>query len=217
MRSIEKLIRDELVAFLSLPERSYYQDDHAELLRMLEAEQWIKDNEWKRACDVFTDYGLTAELCQFIDEFRLWSYEVHGIRADWFYDNYETELPTDDYLRVFGFASPLVLRLEPMLNRCRRIVARIDELHAKMEPAESVKAKSEATPQTKIPAKFRSKAMSKKEAAKLLGRPSEDSAVKWLNNCIEDGTITAEQLTRQSFIFDIRQFHESTHAKMLPK
>jgi hypothetical protein len=144
MRSIEKLIRDELVAFLSLPERSYYQDDHAELLRMLEAEQWIKDNEWKRACDVFTDYGLTAELCQFIDEFRLWSYEVHGIRADWFYDNYETELPTDDYLRVFGFASPLVLRLEPMLNRCRRIVRRIDELHAKMEQGElveSVKAK----------------------------------------------------------------------------
>jgi hypothetical protein len=128
-------------------------------------------------------------------------------------------------LSVFGCTSALSLQLEPMLNRCRRIIRRIDELHTATqqgERAESVDAKSEATPQAnqsvrRIPSKYRSKPMTKRAVAKLLEKHNEDSGVKWLSNCIEDGTITAEQLSRQSFIFDIRQFPESTHAKMLPK
>lgn len=221
MRSIERLIRDELAAFIALPERSYYQDDHAELLRMLETEQWIEGNKWKPAYEVFGDYGLTEALGQFVNEFRLWSQEVSEIRGQWFYDHMADELP-DDHLSVFGCTSPLALQLEPMLNRCRRIIRRIDELHITTEQGESVKAKSEATPQAnqsvrRIPSEYRSKPMTKRAAAKLLERHNEDSGVKWLSNCIEDGTITAEQLSRQSFIFDIRQFPESTHAKMLPK
>lgn len=149
MRSIERLIRDELAAFIELPERSYYQDDHAELLRMLEAEQWITGTKWKPAYEVFGDYGLTSELGQFIDDFRLWSQEVSEIRGQWFYDHMADELP-DDHLSVFGCTSPLTLQLEPMLNRCRRIVRRIDELHTATQQGESVKAKSEATPQTEI-------------------------------------------------------------------
>jgi hypothetical protein len=152
MRSIERLIRDELAAFIELPERSYYHDDHAELLRMLETEQWIEGTKWKPAYEVFGDYGLTSELGQFVDEFRLWSQEVSEIRGQWFYDHMADELP-DDHLSVFGCTSALSLQLEPMLNRCRRIIRRIDELHAKTEqgePAESVKAKSEATPKAEI-------------------------------------------------------------------
>jgi hypothetical protein len=143
MRSIERLIRDELAAFIELPERSYYQDDHAELLRMLEAEQWITGTKWKPAYEVFGDFGLTEALGQFVNEFRLWSQEVSEIRGQWFYDHMADELP-DDHLSVFGCTSPLAIQLEPMLNRCRRIVRRIDELHTKTEqgePVESVKGK----------------------------------------------------------------------------
>jgi hypothetical protein len=143
MRSIERLIRDELAAFIELPERSYYHDDHAELLRMLETEQWIEGTKWKPAYEVFGDYGLTSELGQFVDEFRLWSQEVSEIRGQWFYDHMADELP-DDHLSVFGCTSPLALQLEPMLNRCRRIVRRIDELHTATQQGESVKAESEA-------------------------------------------------------------------------
>jgi hypothetical protein len=149
MRSIERLIRDELAAFIALPERSYYQDDHAELLRMLETEQWIEGNKWKPAYEVFGDYGLTEALGQFVNEFRLWSQEVSEIRGQWFYDHMTDELP-DNHLSVFGCTSPLALQLEPMLNRCRRIIRRIDELHTKTEQGEPVKAESEATPQTEI-------------------------------------------------------------------
>lgn len=151
MRSIERLIRDELAAFIALPERSHYQDDHAELLRMLEAKLWIDDNNWKPAYEVFGDYGLTSELGQFIDDFRLWSQEVSEIRGQWFYDHMADELP-DDHLSIFGCTSPLALQLGPMLNRCRRIVRRIDELHTKTEqgePAESAKA-SKAKPKSEI-------------------------------------------------------------------
>jgi hypothetical protein len=149
MRSIERLVRDELAAFIELPERSYYQDDHAEFLRMLETKLWIDDNNWKPAYEVFGDHGLTSELGQFIDDFRLWSQEVSEIRGQWFYDHMADELP-DDHLSVFGCTSPLALHLEPMLNRCRRIIRRIDELHTATQQGESVKAKSEATPQAEI-------------------------------------------------------------------
>lgn len=69
---------------------------------------------------------------------------------------------------------------------------------------------------TKIPPEFRSKPIAKKIAAKLLGRGCEDSGVKWLNDCITDGTIACEGLSRQSFVFDIRQFPESVHPRLLP-
>jgi hypothetical protein len=67
-----------------------------------------------------------------------------------------------------------------------------------------------------IPAEFRSKPLSKKKAAQLLGKPNEDSGVKWLNACIKDGTIRCEDHTRQSFVFDLRQFPESVHDQMRP-
>ena len=62
-----------------------------------------------------------------------------------------------------------------------------------------------------IPAEYRTKTMSKAQAAKLLGRSNRDSGVKWLNQCIADGTITCESLSCQSHIFDCRQFPKSVH------
>lgn len=215
MRSIERLIRQGLSEFLSQSERAHFEGDHADdVLQLLTAEQWIEGDQWKPAFECFADYGLVSELGQFVDEFRLWSRQVADVRGQWFYDHSEIELPSD-YLSVFGHTSLIAQQLEPLLNRCRRIVRRIDELHASKPEsprAEPTKAKSG----TQIPAEYRSKPISKKLAAKLLGRLQEDSGVKWLNLCIADGTITCEPHTRLSSVFDIRQFPEATHAKLLP-
>lgn len=70
---------------------------------------------------------------------------------------------------------------------------------AVLQPA---KLDAEAT----IPPGHRSKPISKKQAARLLGQLNEDSGVRWLNDCIADGTIACEQQSRQRFVFDCRQF-----------
>ena len=138
MRSIESLIRQGLAEFLSQSERAHFQGDHADdVLQLLVAEQWTGGDQWKPAFECFADYGLVSELGQFVDEFRLWSRQVADIRGEWLYDHSEIELPSD-YLSVFGHTSQVAQQLDPLLNRCRRIVRRIDELHAsKPEPPQA--------------------------------------------------------------------------------
>lgn len=87
-----------------------------------------------------------------------------------------------------------------------------DELCAEVIAAANLLAES----QLPIPAEFRTKAMSKQQAAGYLDHPNPDSGVRWLNRCIDDGTIRCEQLSRQSFVFDIRQFPKTVHRLILP-
>jgi len=129
MRSIERFIRDELATFLSLNHRAYFEDDHSGIVRLLRAEQWIEGDTWKPAMEVFNDFAIVDGLGAVADELGDWLREVDEVRTQWFYDHIEVVLPTD-YLSAFGHTAPLVQSLEPMLNRCRRIVRRIDELHA---------------------------------------------------------------------------------------
>lgn len=72
------------------------------------------------------------------------------------------------------------------------------------------------TTATDIPAEFRTKAITKTRAALLLRGGNPDSAVEWLNQCIEDGTVSCETLSRQSHVFDVRQFPESARDQLLP-
>ncbi len=68
-----------------------------------------------------------------------------------------------------------------------------------------------------IPVEHRSKPITKKKAAKLLGRSgNEGRAVEWLNNCINEGTISCMEMSRQSFCFDIRQFPKDKHQQLSP-
>ena len=80
----------------------------------------------------------------------------------------------------------------------------------------SQEAEGERQIQT-IPTEHRSKPITKTRAAKLLGKPNADSGVEWLNNCIEDGTITCETLSRQSHVFDIRAFPDSVQGQLQVK
>jgi hypothetical protein len=67
-----------------------------------------------------------------------------------------------------------------------------------------------------IPPAHRTRAMTKQRAARYLRGGNADSAVEWLNKCIIDGTITCETLSRQSHVFDVRQFPESVRDSILP-
>lgn len=78
------------------------------------------------------------------------------------------------------------------------------------------KGKAKQTPKSPIPSEHRSKAITKQLAAELLGRGNPDSGVKWLNECIEHGIITCEKMTRQSYIFDMRQFPAESLSRLTP-
>lgn len=67
-----------------------------------------------------------------------------------------------------------------------------------------------------IPPAFRTKAMSKSRAARYLRDGNVDSAVDWLNACIADGTIACETLSRQSHVFDVRQFPDEVQQSIVP-
>ncbi len=68
----------------------------------------------------------------------------------------------------------------------------------------------------RIPSEFRTRAMSKAKAAAYLRGGNVDSGVEWLNNCIADGTIYCETLSRQSHVFDVRQFPAKVQSQIRP-
>jgi len=101
-----------------------------------------------------------------------------------------------------------------IINRLGEIVtdAEIQLLFSKAKrevrilEAEAVEPKPLVTPP--IPEDDRSKPMSKKEASVLFGQ-----SVKWLTACIDDGTIQAEKLNRQSYVFAISKFPTDRQAE----
>jgi hypothetical protein len=67
-----------------------------------------------------------------------------------------------------------------------------------------------------IPPEHRTKAMSKRQAAAYLGRANEDSGVRWLNECIDKGIVRCQPLTRQTYIFDCRDFPAAVQRFLAP-
>lgn len=61
-----------------------------------------------------------------------------------------------------------------------------------------------------IPPEFRTHVMTMKEAAKLLRGKGGKQDVAWLRTCIDDGRISAIELSRQQYIFDRRQLPEKS-------
>jgi len=69
-----------------------------------------------------------------------------------------------------------------------------------------------------IPPEHRSRAMTKTEAAQLLRGPGNASGGReWLNQCIAEGTIYCESLSRTQHVFNVRQFPEEVRDRMRPK
>ena len=76
------------------------------------------------------------------------------------------------------------------------------------------KANSQGSVSSAIPSEHRTKAITLRKAAALLGKPEPSSGTKWLKQCIEDGTISCEKISRQSYVFDLREFPANTHHQL---
>ena len=98
------------------------------------------------------------------------------------------------------------MRLQTQVDRYKRAIAvAMDERIAVLD----------SVTKASIAPEHRTKPITKKKAARLLGREGDASAaVEWLSSCIRDGTIKAEKKTRQSYVFDIREFPEEQHDKL---
>lgn len=72
------------------------------------------------------------------------------------------------------------------------------------------------TGHTTIPTTNRSKPISLTQAARLLGQCNRHSGPKWLKQCIDDGTIVAEQFSKQRWVFDKSQFPEKVQHQLDP-
>jgi hypothetical protein len=57
-----------------------------------------------------------------------------------------------------------------------------------------------------IPSEFRSAPMSYRKAATLMGKKDSRKSAEWLSKSVEDGSIVCERISRQSHVFDKRQF-----------
>lgn len=67
-----------------------------------------------------------------------------------------------------------------------------------------------------IPSEYRTRPLGKTEAAAWLGKFG-DSGRRWLNQCIRDESIVCVRMTRQSYIFDLRDFPEAAIFRIKPR
>lgn len=106
------------------------------------------------------------------------------------------------------------LRLGAAMERLGRHV--LDTADA-LEPAiRATDAKSESGVST-IPPDKRTKPMTKKRAARLLGRTGDENrAVEWLNACVDDGTIRYEKRSRQSGVYHRDDFPPEAQSAIAP-
>lgn len=72
-----------------------------------------------------------------------------------------------------------------------------------------VESKTREPDAKKIPPEHRTKPMSYRKAAELLGKGSGKDAAEWMSKCVQDGTIACERITRQTHVFDTRDFPET--------
>ena len=71
------------------------------------------------------------------------------------------------------------------------------------------------SPRRRILPEYRTKPITKIRAGRLMGREGDrSSATNWISNCIKDGLYQVEMHSRQSFVFDIRDFPEGSHDQL---
>jgi len=61
---------------------------------------------------------------------------------------------------------------------------------------------------TKIPVEHRTRPMSYRDAAKYMGKGNSKDAAEWMSKCVRDGIVACEEYSRQTHVFDCRDFPE---------
>ena len=145
-------------------------------------------------------FMLSAPVCEYLPPNRLWhcTERLRRLRENAINHNFDPrQLAPDVERAVYDlFCLPESLG--------DRLLSALQQTRAKTGAAT-------------IPPEFRTCAMTKRKAASYLRKGNADSAVEWLNQCIKDGTISCETLSRQSHVFDVRQFPDNVREHLLPK
>lgn len=79
-------------------------------------------------------------------------------------------------------------------------------------------AENQNVAQERIPKKYRSRPMPKKEAINFIGWPThcqnERQALRWFSQSIKDGEYPCEELNKKSYVFDVRKFPVNAQKEM---
>jgi len=75
----------------------------------------------------------------------------------------------------------------------------------------------EGNARTPIPADERTKPMSYRFAADLMGKGNSKDAAEWLSKCVAEGTILCEHLSRQMHIFSRKSFLPKVWKRIMPR
>jgi hypothetical protein len=130
-----------------------------------------------------------------------------------------------DFDPGYPFLDPPIAReAERAIRRMREELQPLREIEGEsIESAEVRTAGSGPVPdpnapiENPIPAEYRSRPMSKTEAAKLLGYGGKNrTPEKRLSSAMSDETILYHKLHREQFIFDVRQFPATSRPQMTP-
>jgi len=81
---------------------------------------------------------------------------------------------------------------------------------------QSIQPASEVKGSPKIPAKHRSRAVGKKDAAKLLGFGKSGRNIERLKKAISEGIYTVENENKNLFIFDMREIPDRVQSEFSP-
>jgi hypothetical protein len=97
-------------------------------------------------------------------------------------------------------------------DRRRRRAARADESAILTDSTKAAQRR-----QSKIPPAKRTRPMSLREAARLMGYENSRDAAEKLRAAIKTGALKYEKLTRQQHVFSIDDFPSNIHKQILPK
>ncbi len=207
-------VRGLLSDFLSIKPYDYFASDHHEFLSAISKTNCkvveLSVGAELVATPIWQDIGNPAAsiaIKNFIADFIAWVERVEVIREEYFQRDLDYRFERQSPRIVFGDECD---KLEELRQDARFI---LELLAADKNPSKT----KQAVDTKEIPVEYRTKPMTKKRAARLLGKTGDEGrAVEWLNKCIEDGTISWQLASRQSGFYDTREFPPSKLREIQP-
>jgi hypothetical protein len=95
--------------------------------------------------------------------------------------------------------------------------AAVESWRAQQAPARPGSAGRPPRGQVKIPPNKRTRPMSYREAARLMGKGDSRDAAEWLSAAVEDGTVVCEHFSRQTHVFSLDDFPANVRPRILPR
>lgn len=157
--------------------------------------------------------GLRAHLVDLPDDYDLCRYLWHIADEGYIGSSSNVDEELESYVeRMTRWIDPIppAQKIDWTIANWREFVVLKAEAHRKkwmqrfslLEKA----AKEQAGQSAKIPPEHRTKPLTYKRAAELLGRGKSKDAAEWLSKSVADGAYRCEHISRQTHVFDKTQF-----------